>query len=388
MKEFLNEMKDELEQHILPFWMNLQDKEYGGFYGRVDKDYNIVKKSPKGAILNSRILFAFSRSYTLLHNNIYLVYAEIAYKFLQNNLIDNKFEGLFLIVDYKGKSLDDRKHINNLCYAVYALAEYYQASYNKEAKELAVSLFNLIESKKNEFDDYQEEFDRFWNKKTGELFDRFSLNPEFTLNSLVHILEAYTNLYKIWQNDRLLTQISKIILKLTNTVYSKKNSSFNEFFNSDWKSLINLKLYGHSMECAWILQRSLDITGIKNTTVKNILADVFTNIQKEALINNSVIYESINGKKNLYRYWWVQTEAIIGFSTCYFIFGKEIYIVLVQSLWNFIKTSLIDKNGKGEWFGGLSDNLVRLPDDDIVNLWKCPYHTTRMISEVLNMFNN
>ena len=60
-----NEVEVELVNHIIPFWMNLKDQEYGGYYGYMDYDLQVDKTYEKGCILNSRILWFFSSAYTM-----------------------------------------------------------------------------------------------------------------------------------------------------------------------------------------------------------------------------------------------------------------------------------------------------------------------------------
>ena len=55
MKVVLQEVKDNLNNCIRPFWHSLIDHEYGGFYGRMDINLNLYKDAEKGTILNSRL---------------------------------------------------------------------------------------------------------------------------------------------------------------------------------------------------------------------------------------------------------------------------------------------------------------------------------------------
>ena len=378
MDQIVIEMQTELETHILPFWMRLIDKKYGGFYGRVDRDLKIIENSPKGSILNSRILWAFSSAFNVLKNNDYLSYAHHAYEFMMEKLLDTSFGGLYLLVDNKGNPLDTRKHVNPMCYAIYALSEYYLTTRQPEVKKFALSLFDLIEDKKGKNGIYLEEFDEKWNKKSNDLLDRFDLMAEITLNTQLHLLEAYTLLYEICGDEKVLNQISIIIKFFEDYMFSSELSSFNEFFNSEWVSLINLKSFGHDIEASWLLSKALDVTRIKNSTIINIIEKICNNVKTEAMENDSVILESLNGKTNKNRMWWVQTEAVIGFINAYQIFGYENFLEDAKRIWNFIKTYLIDKRPNGEWYSGVSENFQYFRDEDIVNPWKGPYHNTRM----------
>ncbi len=47
----LEEIKNELTGHIIPFWNRLRDNENGGFKGYMDSDLNVDEKGEKGVIL-------------------------------------------------------------------------------------------------------------------------------------------------------------------------------------------------------------------------------------------------------------------------------------------------------------------------------------------------
>ena len=64
LAEYKAEMALELRA-ILTYWAELtRDVDYGGFYGRLDERDQIDPQAPKGIVLNSRILWAFSAAYT------------------------------------------------------------------------------------------------------------------------------------------------------------------------------------------------------------------------------------------------------------------------------------------------------------------------------------
>ena len=77
-----DEMREHLQNHIVPFWQKLEDKEYGGFYGYMGPDLAVDKKAVKGCILNSRILWFFSNASMALADKELLKDAECAYDFM------------------------------------------------------------------------------------------------------------------------------------------------------------------------------------------------------------------------------------------------------------------------------------------------------------------
>ena len=48
MGTFVKEIEEELTQKLIPFWENLRDEEYGGFYGYMGYDLKVQKDYEKG----------------------------------------------------------------------------------------------------------------------------------------------------------------------------------------------------------------------------------------------------------------------------------------------------------------------------------------------------
>jgi mannobiose 2-epimerase len=64
LERLVGQATSELIDGILPFWMrHVVDKERGGFYGEISDSLEINRDAPKGSLLTSRILWAFSSSY-------------------------------------------------------------------------------------------------------------------------------------------------------------------------------------------------------------------------------------------------------------------------------------------------------------------------------------
>ena len=383
MKTLRSELKQELVGHILPFWMTLIDQEFGGYYGRVDHNLVIRKDAPKSAIITSRILWSFSTAYNLLKEYKYKMHADHAYHFIIDKFLDKKNGGLYLLTDREGNPIDKRKHINNLSYAIYAFSEYYKVNNHTDVKNIAIDFFELIESKKNTEGYYLEEFDEKWIKKKNVFLDRDNLHAEFTFNTYIHILEAYTSLYSIWQPERLLNLITNLLTVIEEKIFYSAGGTFNEFFDGNWNSLINLKNFGHDIEVSWLLSRTLDIIGFKSQNIMKIIFEICKNVHREALIEGSVILESVNGIKKTIRMWWVQTEAMIGFFNAYQLIEDEKFLEDVFTIWDYIKLYFIDKRESGEWFSSISNDHNPLQEVDIVDSWKGPYHNTRMCIELM-----
>src|SRR5690606_10440854 len=103
----------------------------------------------KGAVLNCRILWTFSAAYRTLGSPTYLQVAERAFHYIVNYFIDKTYGGLYWELDSKGDVIDKKKQIYAQGFAIYGLTEFYLATSNKKALELAINLFHLIEKYKD-----------------------------------------------------------------------------------------------------------------------------------------------------------------------------------------------------------------------------------------------
>ena len=197
MQSLAKEVKQELTGRIVPFWEGLRDEEYGGFYGYQDFDLNVQKTYEKGCILNSRILWFFSNAYLTLKDEKLRADAEHAYRFMKQACVDREYGGVFWSVTYDGKPLDTTKHTYNQAFAIYALSTYFDATGDTEALELAKSLQQIIETHCTDEYGYLEAFTRDFKPESNEKLSENGVMAEKTMNTLLHVFEAYTELYRV-----------------------------------------------------------------------------------------------------------------------------------------------------------------------------------------------
>lgn len=384
MKTLVFEMTEHLNKKILPFWERLKDEENGGFFGYVDYDLNIKKNYDKGVILNSRILWFFSSYYNHFKDESVLEYAHHAYKFLKDKMLDKEHKGLYWIVDYRGNVVDDIKHTYNQAFGIYALSEYYRATKDEEALNLAVELFYLIEERCKDKEGYFEEFDRYWNLKTENILSEYDDKSTKTMNTHLHILEAYTNLYRVWKDERIKNSLIELLNLFKEKIFCYEDEYLMGFFDNDFNKTIEFKSYGHDIEASWLLDRACEVLEDEELSLEigKITSKIAEKIINTAFINNSLINETVNGKTDLSRVWWVQAEAIVGFFNAYRKTKDIKYLDASNSIWNYIKSYIADEREGGEWFWRVDENNEPFKEP-IVEPWKCPYHNGRMCLEMI-----
>lgn len=381
---FATEIKEHLVNDLIPFWQGLKDEENGGFYGYLSYDLKLDKKAVKGCILNSRILWFFSNAYMVLGDPSLLESATHAYQFLKEHCVDDEFGGVFWSLTYDGKPEDTTKHTYNQAFSIYALASYYDASKNPEALEIAWKLYDLVESKCKDEYGYLEAFTRSFEPEENDKLSENGVIAEKTMNTLLHVFEAYTELYRVTKEEKVAKQIRFMMDIIKDKVFNKEIGRQEVFFDRTWNTLIDLYSYGHDIETAWLVDRGLEVLDDEAYTnmLSPITKTITENIYNRAYIDHSLVNESENGVVDTTRVWWVQAEAVVGFLNGYQKQGDKKFLDASVDIWNYIKKYFIDKRNGSEWFWSVKEDHT--PDEKpIVEPWKCPYHNGRMCFEVL-----
>lgn len=381
---FDTQVKEHLLNDIIPFWQRLRDEEYGGFYGYMGYDLAIDKKAVKGCILNSRILWFFSNAYLLLKDEQLLKDAGHAFQFLKDHCLDEENGGIYWSLTYAGKPEDTTKHTYNQAFAIYALSSYYDASKDEQALKIAKELYRIIETKCKDEYGYLEAFTIRFEPAENDKLSENGVMAEKTMNTLLHVFEAYTELYRVTHDSKVADNIRYMLDLVADKVYNSKIGRQEVFFDRTWNTLIDLYSYGHDIETSWLIDRGLEILNDDAYTAKlsPITKTITENIYKRAYIDHSLVNEAENGIVDTTRIWWVQAEAVVGFLNGYQKSPEhKEYLEAAEDIWGYIRNYLVDKRCS-EWYWALDENRKPL-EKPIVEPWKCPYHNGRMCFEVI-----
>ncbi|ONI38670.1 N-acylglucosamine 2-epimerase [Candidatus Epulonipiscium fishelsonii] len=387
MKKLQQEIREELTNNIIPFWSNLKDEENGGFFGECDFNLNINKTASKGVILNSRILWFFSKAYLELKDNALLENATHAYNFLINSCLDKKYGGVYWSVDYKGNPQETIKHTYNQAFAIYALSAYFEASKDEKALDLAFNLVDLIENKCKDNNGYLESFSREFAPMDNEKLSENGVIASRTMNTLLHVFEAYSGLYTVTRSKEVEKSMRFMLNIFKNKIYNPALQRQEVFFDLEYNSLLNLHSYGHDIESAWLIEWGTSLLNDKDLLeeISQIGTALANNVYQKAYRDNSIYNENEHGKDDVTRVWWVQAEAIVGFINEWQKNSQdETYKQVALDIWEFIKEYIVDKREHSEWFWDVDANFKPSSKKDIVEPWKCPYHNGRMCLEILN----
>lgn len=384
---FSSELEEELQENILPFWLKHIDQERGGFYGEVDHDNRAIKNADKGAILNTRLLWAFS---TLGRNQYYSECRRLAHRafhFLTDYFWDAKYGGVFWEITADGIPSDDRKHIYVQAFGIYALSEYYRTFGDKEALKYAEQLYLLIEGKSADAENggYYEAFNRSWKPLNDVRLSQKDTNKPRSMNTHLHVLEAYTNLYRCKPTEDRYNRIEKLLDLFVHYIISDERKSLHSFLSENWVPQSDTISFGHDIEASWLLLEASNVIQSyeKDDLLRGKSRELCDGVFNRGMDEDGGIFTegNLNGITNYDKEWWPQAEAMVGFWKMYRYFKDERYYSASQKVWDFIKNSMRDKKF-GDWHCKVNQHGIPFPERK-VSFWKGPYHNTRACLEII-----
>ena len=387
-KEILkNKAKTELI-NILDYWLkNTIDKENGGFIGEINHQNVINNNSEKGAVLNARILWSFSAAYAVEKNPEYLKTAKRAFQYIKDYFFDKEFGGIFWSLQADGKPKDTKNQIYAIAFVIYGLSEFYKIFKNEDALELAQSLFYKIElySKDYKNKGYLEAFTRDWQEIEDLRLSEKDANEKKTMNTHLHIVEAYANLYLIWPNPKLKESIKEILEVIALYFINKYTWHLKLFFDENWKEKEDVISYGHDIEAAWLLQWCAEtIEDVDLVRSYQKYAVEFAKSTKEGIDSDGGLwyeYEPKEQKLIAEKHWWPQAELWIGMINAWQLSKNEEFLEITEKNFEFVEKYIIDHKN-GEWIWGVYADYSPILKDK-AGFWKCPYHNSRACIELI-----
>lgn len=385
---FLEGVRSCLTDNILPYWLAMKDPR-GGFHGEAGADGSIRYDAPRGVILNARIIWAFSAAYAELHNRKYLIAAVHACDWFLQHFCDHRYGGVYWSLTSDGRKLDSKKQLYAQGFAIYGLSELYKVNKDDSVLRNAINLYKVVETffADKEHGGYTEALARDFSPLDDMSLSEHDINADKTMNSHLHLLEAYANLYRVWPDEGLKAAIEQL-LDIVCTRIMGPDGHLRLYFNRDWSVLPGGVSYGHDIETSWLaLECAFAIMDIDDVSRVRPFALAMGRAGNEGLMpDGSMRYELLaDGSRDDSRQWWVQAETVVGNLWLWKYHSDPEGAARAIACWNYIRERLLDKEG-GEWWWAV------LPDGSIdtehpkAGFWKCPYHNARMCLQVLSLF--
>jgi mannobiose 2-epimerase len=362
------------------------DEKHGGFYGKIDNSNVVYNDAPKGLVLNARILWTFSAAYNYTKEKKHLAIADRAFRYLVDYFRDKEFGGFYWEINKQGNITDARKQVYGISFCLYGFSEYYKARGISEALEQAKICYQLIERYSFDRDQggYMEAFTREWQPITDLRLSAKDANEKKTMNTHLHVLEAYTNFYKICKDEKVKNSINLLLHNFSEHIVDPNTHHLHLFFDEHWNVKGDTVSYGHDIEAAWLLLEATEAINDEPLIgkIKTISINMATAAAEGLDADGGLWYEVEHGKVVCEKHWWPQAEALVGFFNAWQLTEDEKYLGYVLNGWQFIRRYILDvKNG--EWFWGVNSDQTIMEGQDKIGFWKCPYHNTRACLQII-----
>lgn len=381
------EMSKELHD-ILGFWLKHSiDVKHGGFVGQINSDMTAVPEAPKGLVLNARILWTFARAYRHEPKAEYMEMAERALHYLEAHFRDPEYPGYFWMVDYNGRPLQTKKQIYGLAFYLYALSEFILAAGRNDLLPLAEEVFEVVEKGFDPvYGGYVEAYARDWTEEADMRLGAHDQNDKKSMNTHLHVLEAYTNYFRVARTPKLEQQFGRLIGDMLDRIVDLERGHFHLFFDEDWSLKSHHVSYGHDIEGSWLLMEAAELygdAGLLERTRKAALRMADAVLAEGMDADGAIMWEGdANGVIDTDKHWWGQAEAIVGFVNAWQMSGEERYLKAAAGCWEFTRKHIVDPV-HGEWYWKTDRAGNHDPADPKVNEWKCPYHNARACFEII-----
>lgn len=410
--QIANAMEYALKELQLDIWYPQSiDTVYGGFITSWTHDFVPADNQDKMIVSQARHTWVNAKAIALYPQEAHFRRAaRHGFQFLKNVMWDSVYGGFHTLVDQKGhpkaNSMVQKEAYGN-AFGIYAVAAYYHATADPEALAFVKQAFEWLEKHSHDpvHKGYFQHMQRDGTpvKRTAETPSTSDLGYK-DQNSSIHLLEAFTELYPVW-NDPLVRERLNEMLTLVRDRITTPKGNLVLYFEPDWTpvsfqhqdketvvkhSKLDHVSFGHDVETAYLMLEASHVLGNKND---NITLMVAKRMVDHALKNgwdnttggfydegyyfkNENSITILKDTKN----WWAQAE---GFNTLLLmaaLFPKDSmrYYDKFKQLWSYTNTYLIDHT-YGDWYAGGLDKQPELKNAQKGHIWKATYHTFRSL---------
>ncbi len=388
------EARQELTGNILPYWLkHAPDTERGGFIGRIDGLHQRLPDAPKSLILNTRILWTFSAAARMTPDPAYRAMADRAYAYLTDYFFDGKFGGVYWMLDARGCPLDTHKRTYAQAFALYALSEYYRLTEKPDVLRRARYQFEAMQAftRDQVHGGYLEVFSPYWTHLPEATLSEKEPAGAKTMNTHLHVLEAYTTLLRIHPDPSLHAALKTIVTLFLDRLIDPGTHHLCYAVDKAWKPVSDTLSFGHDLETSWLLVEATEVLKdkaltktIHTTALQMAQAALDRGVDTDGgLMNEGTLAQGITDTDKI---WWCQAEAMIGSLNAFQLSGEVSYLDATLRLWNYIQQHLIDRK-HGGWLYSVTRTGKPIRREDKLGPWKAPYHNARACLELIRRTN-
>ena len=377
----------------------------GGFFSDINARWQLEGDQNKMIVTQARHVWSAANAAMFYRedNNLRTIAAH-GVEFLRTKMWDPNYGGFFNLVDRTGKPLKEGGAIIKQAYgnafAIYGLAAYYRASGDTSVLAFAQETFHWLED--HSYDPQYGGYFQFMAQDGTPFVDGLRGVPPKDYNSMIHIFEAYTELYRVWPDEKLRERLNSM-LHLIRDTFTAKEGYLLLYFQRDWKHVsyrdasasererhyeFDHITFGHDVETAYLMLEASEALGLKD--------DAPTLQVAKKLVDHALRYGWDSDHGGIYdggyyvagsdtptvvrktKEWWSEVEAFNSFHLMSTLFpnDKMRYYAKFCEQWQYCRNYLIDPDHGGWYWGGI-DMVPRLKEGPKGSIWKGNYHTSR-----------
>lgn len=407
-------MRSEVLDKWYPMSMDTVD---GGFLTSFTYDFKVMENQDKMIVTQARHTWTNAKAAELYPQVAwYKTGAHHGFEFLRDKMWDHQYGGFYSLVNREGNPKEDAvqgeagKNAYGNAFGIYACAAYYKESGDTAGLNLAKKAFWWLEA--HSHDAVRKGYVMYMSTDGTPLSRKPDTPPNSALgykdqNSSIHILEALTELYKVWPDTLVKNRLDEM-LHIVRDVLVGTKGYLTLFVYPDWtpvsfrdsaRDIIMKRQYldevsfGHNIETAYLMLEAADALGMKDDPATLKVSKQLVDHTIENGWDDSVggFYDAgyyfkgadtitiIEPTKN----WWAQAEGLNSLLMMADLFPNDPhhYYDLFKRQWNYIDTYLIDHE-HGDWYSGGLDKDPGQKLQPKGNIWKGVYHHFRALMNV------
>ena len=405
--QLAGEVEAALRHDVLDVWFPRSvDNEHGGFYSNFTRDWQPNGTQGKFSVFQGRMTWVAAQIVLRRPEmkDKFLPIVRHGVDYLANTLWDKQYGGFYWGLQDDGTispAYTDGKHLYGMAFALYGVAAAYQATHDPQSLDLAQRAFRWMEE--HGHDDSNKGYFE-WLTREGK---PVSAHPETgkvegvpvalfpigykSMNTHIHLLEAYSQLYEIWK-DPLLRRRIRELLEIVRDKIAVEPGAMNLYFTNAWQPIPDHDSYGHDVEAAYLMLEAEDVLGSGH--------DPRTERRARMLVDHALNYgwDAANGgfyrdgtaigpAEDKLKEWWVQDEGLNSLLILHEKYGAsdDRYFKAFQLQWQFIKNFQIDpvNHGTFEMIGADGEPTIESKG----RIWKAAYHDGRAFLNVAERLN-
>jgi cellobiose epimerase len=401
-----DEMEANLKTHILDKFFPAAADEGGlGFHENFGLDWKRQPGQNKSIVYQSRLTWTSAQAARRFpaKSDLYLAMTRRGMACLAEKMWDKQGGGFFWIVSPGSPPTNAMKQMYGHAFGIYALAASYQATQDQAALDLAKKAFQWMEDHAHDRDQlgYFENVGPDGKPASPSQGNAVGAAAgQKSMNSSIHILEAFTALYQVWPDPLVKTRLQEM-LDICRTRFYSDPGYLIQFMSADWKRTTSPDSFGHDVEAGFLMIEAAEALGQGNdarywTAARRLLDHALQygwDNDRGGLYDAGALNAegAITGNLRTEKIWWVEAEQLNALLLQHERFGRETnrYWDAFVKQWDWIRKYQVDPVNGGWWPTVEADGTP--VSRAKANMWTECYHQGRamlVVSERLRKMAN